>query len=352
MNHEELQDLRLKLNDLDKDICSMLHFRMVISEEIFRIKKKNEIPFEDLQREDEILDAVKEQTQNPVLKEKVKQIFQILMDSSKINGYLRTVHDLPYRKVGIAGWGLIGGSLAKWTKAKDKLVRLYALDNSSIDLELAKNEGYVEELCFNTHDFVDEIDFMIIALPLSEIIPFAKSASEAAKKRSKKLVVMDVGSVKKEITEAFERLTHPLIEFVSTHPMAGSEKLGFASSDATLFYKAPWILIPHSKNQPETLQIIQDVISFYGANPMVMDAETHDKKTALISHLPGDIASKYIRFVEENDAESSMLSGPGYRSFTRIGNSNPRLRKDIADFNKEWLQYYKERWNKFEKGSK
>ncbi len=352
MSDKDLQDLRFKLDDLDKDICEMLHFRMVISEEIHKYKKKIGLPIEDLPREEEILEIVKKRSKNPILAEKIKPIFQLLMDSAKMNGYLKTVHDFPFKKIGILGWGLMGGSFAKWIKAKNKNVKIYALDRPCIDLEIAKEEGYVEELCFSLEDLVEETDFIVLATPLNSIISTAEVISQAAKKRNNQLVVIDLGSVKKEITESFERLTHPLVEFVSTHPMAGSEKQGFANSDATLYYRAPWFIVSHAKNTSGNLEKVRSVISFFGSKPVEITADIHDKKTALVSHFPGKISACFLEFVKENDHESIEVSGPGFKSFTRIGISNPNLRKDIAEYNKDWLDYYFEKWLKFEKGSK
>lgn len=352
MSNEDLQDLRSKLDDLDQDICEMLHFRMVISEEIHKHKKRVGLPIEDLGREEEVLEIVKKRCKNPILAEKIKPIFQMLMDSAKINGFIKTVHEFPYKKVGILGWGVMGGSFAKWIKAKNRNVKLLALDRPCMDLEHAKEAGYVEELCFTLEDLVEESDLIILATPLNSIISTAELISQAAKKRRNPLVVIDLGSVKKEITESFQKLTHPLVEFISTHPMAGSEKHGFSNSDGTLYYKAPWFIIPHSKNTQGNLEKVKSVISFFGSSAIEIDADTHDRKTALVSHFPGTISSRFLQFVKENDVESLEITGPGFKSFTRIGLSNPNLRKDIAEYNKVWLDYYFDKWLKFEKGSK
>ncbi len=346
--NEDLESLRTKLDELDKDIVGMLNFRMFMAEEISKVKHKEGLPLEDVKREGQVLEKVKEVCPNPILREVIQPIFQILMDCAKINGHLKVIYDFPFKRVAILGWGLIGGSLGKIIHCKNRKTRISALDRACTDLAHAKAELLIDDIYFSLQDMVEEVDLIILATPLHEIIPIAKQISKAASSRSRPLIVMDVGSVKTEITATFEKLSHAKVEFIATHPMAGSEKQGYAYSDATLFYQAPWILTPHAKNLESTLEIIKKVIIFLGAEPIGMEATLHDKQTALISHLPGKLSAAFLKFVEKTDKSSLDIAGPGFKSFTRLAHSNPTMRQDISHANKAWMAHFLDEWKQFE----
>ena len=104
-----------------------------------------------------------------------------------------------------------------------------------------------------------------------------------------------MGSVKSAVFPAFEALTTENLEFLSTHPMAGKEKWGFASSDADLFHECCWILSPHGKNQSNTFKTMHDLIEFLGAKATVIDPKKHDEQTALISHLPALLSRSLLK---------------------------------------------------------
>jgi prephenate dehydrogenase len=78
-----------------------------------------------------------------------------------------------------------------------------------------------------------------------------------------------------------------------------------------------------------------------------MDPALHDQEVALVSHIPGLLSADYLNFVEETDAHSLSIAGPGFRSFTRLAHANPALRRDIKEANARWISHYLERWRAF-----
>lgn len=171
----------------------------------------------------------------------------------------------------------------------------------------------------------NEVDLLIIASPLSTIIPIAKKI-----KTDHPLLVIDVGSVKGSIVKEFEKLTKDSIEFLSTHPMAGTEKTGFDASSPDLFQDAPWIITPHKKNKAKIETFIREL----GAKPIRMSAKEHDEKAALISHLPIILSKALWDFVQKKDPKSIQIAGPSFKSMTRPAHGNEKLHNDILKFNK------------------
>lgn len=244
---------------------------------------------------------------------------------------------MAFQKVGIIGLGLIGGSIA--LRLKQKGYTLYSLKSKSPDLKKAKK--VLTKVYSDIDALANASDLLIIATPLSSILPIARTIHV-----KKKLLVIDVGSVKAMIAKEFETLSTGPVEFLATHPIAGTEKQGFESANPNLFEGAFWAIVPHKKNRAK----IKQWIRLFGAKPIVLTAKEHDKKMALISHLPALISEALLTFAQKKDPESLKLSGPGFRSMTRLARGNRQLldemkalnQKNLRPLYKEWLQFLKD----------
>ncbi|MBI5346489.1 MAG: prephenate dehydrogenase/arogenate dehydrogenase family protein [Chlamydiae bacterium] len=218
-----------------------------------------------------------------------------------------------FKKILIIGLGLMGGSIEKCLKEK------------GIEVTLDEKEN---------------VDLAVIATPLSTIIPIAK--------KIKAPLVIDIGSLKADITKAFEEMTSKNFEFVATHPMAGSEKQGYENSQADLFIGASWVITPHKKNSDKNLKKVEHFIELLGAKPLFMDPKIHDRRVALISQLPFTLSKMLFDFVNEKDPESLSMAGPGFKSMTRLKDDNPKMRKEMTllnekafkEFLKEFYEYF------------
>jgi prephenate dehydrogenase len=62
---------------------------------------------------------------------------------------------------------------------------------------------------------------------------------------------------------------------------------------------------------------MRDIVSSFGANPVVMTAEDHDAAVARVSHLPHVLAAALMRLADEDPATLG-LAGGGFRDLTRI----------------------------------
>ncbi len=206
-----------------------------------------------------------------------------------------------FKKVCVIGLGLMGGSLFK------------ALQERGIEI--------VED---------GEAELTIIATPLSAIVATAS--------KLKAPLVIDIGSIKGEIVKEFEKLTSDTQEFIATHPMAGSEKSGYAHSRSDLFHAAPWIITLHRKNSAEGLNKIKALITLLGAKALVMDANVHDERVALISQLPHRLSVMLFEFVKQSDPEALEMAGPGFKSMTRLAEDNLQMREEMRQMNENAFQ--------------
>lgn len=243
---------------------------------------------------------------------------------------------LPH-KIGIIGLGLIGGSIAKTLKKNvGQKIQIASVKRECADLEMAIHEKVVDKVFSTWEELIAWSDLIILASPLSTLSHYTKEIAERCPKE-KKLLVIDVSSVKKAVISSFETHTTQNLEFLSTHPMAGREQWGFAHSDSSLFQDCCWILSPHAKNTKAGFDLVSQLIVTLGGRPMVLSPQKHDEQVALISHLPALLSRLLLEFVEKTNPEALQLAGPGFRSMTRLARDNPQLHREIAAFNCEEL---------------
>lgn len=326
-----LETLRAEMDQIDQQIVQLLNQRMSVAQQVAKCKDSSGSGLADLNREHEILKEVWEQSQDVVLKDQIVKIYQEIMDCSKLARRFQQTPEMTFQKIGIIGCGLIGGSIAKALRAKDAKTQLYLADKTdSIALVLKHAE------------------VVIIATPISEVIPIAEKIKASLSERGgSPLLVLDVASVKSAIVARFAELSSPLVEFVATHPMAGSEKNGEKWSRATLFIGAPWIIVPHANNTQEHLARAAQWIEYLGATAQFLTKEEHDFKAGLISHMPRLLAQALWDFVQLKDAASLEMAGPGFRSMTRLANQHPQLYREIMQYNESNIQKLWEEWTQF-----
>ena len=83
---------------------------------------------------------------------------------------------------------------------------------------------------------------------------------------------------------------------------------------------------------------LQRVVSELGARPQAVEAETHDRLMATVSHLPHVIANVLVsQAVAELGRDSERLPevGPSLRDTTRVAGANPAIWSDIFASNRE-----------------
>lgn len=344
-----LEELRAELDAFDTALVSLLDKRLQIVDQIAEWKRGHHHLIEDPEREHKVLAHVKEAATHLVLKEMIEEIYQPIIKCCKVSQMLSCTSASPFAKIGIIGLGLIGGSIIKTIKAKAPHIEISSLLYDSPDLEPARASHLVDRWEKELDQLCKHADLIILAVPPKDVTAYASKIGKMAFQDSS-LIVIDVAGVKGSIVRMFERFASPILEFVGTHPMSGKETSGFSHSSSILFAGAPWIITPHAKNTSEALDQVSHFLAFLGANPIRLDAETHDECAALVSQLPGLISEKLYQFVKQSREESLSLAGPGFKSMTRLAHDNPDLRQEVIRENqsmqgllKKWIAFLQEK---------
>ena len=237
---------------------------------------------------------------------------------------------LGIHKVGIVGLGLIGGSLAKAIHGRTGIKEIVAIDKDEASLKMAKEEGVITESSCDDIHILSGCDVVILCAPVDVI----KNMQDDLAKVDIGMIT-DVGSVKQPVMDAIR-----LPNFVGGHPMAGSERYGYACSNGSLFENALYVIcLPeYSKVSANMLQSFEELIRAIGAIPMRMTAKEHDERVAAVSHLPHIVASSLsLLMANRDDGALSRMAAGGFRDITRIASSNSKLWAGITSNSREAL---------------
>jgi prephenate dehydrogenase len=126
--------------------------------------------------------------------------------------------------------------------------------------------------------------------------------------------------------------------FIGGHPLAGAETSGVENARADLFEGARWYLTPTEKTGGLLYDRLQRAIAELGARPQAIEAETHDRLMATVSHLPHVLANVLVAQAAaalSEEAERLPEVGPSFRDATRVAGANPAIWGDIFAGNRE-----------------
>jgi prephenate dehydrogenase len=239
------------------------------------------------------------------------------------------------RRLSIVGLGLLGGSVAKATRAASLAREIIGVGRNPLSLEPALREGAVDRVTTDLAQGVAGADMIVLATPVATLesqLPAVWPVAEST------ALLTDVGSTKAAIVRAAEALglSRPL-SFVGSHPMAGSNLSGFAVSRADLFHGATVILTPTDRTPLEAAKRVTEFWEAIGGCVTVMDPETHDRAVAAISHLPHLVVDALVAAVLDMDPRFLDVAARGFKDSTRIAASDPVVWREIFQQNREAL---------------
>jgi prephenate dehydrogenase len=146
-----------------------------------------------------------------------------------------------------------------------------------------------------------------------------------------------VGSTKRGIVAVAERLAPGRrdVQFVGSHPMAGSEKAGYAVSRVDLFQGATVVVTPGESSTPAAVKSVSELWSAVGARVVTLEPEAHDRAVAAISHLPHVVAWALVDAVARFEPDAFDVAARGFKDTTRIAASDPDVWREILLANRD-----------------
>ncbi len=228
--------------------------------------------------------------------------------------------------IGLIGVGLIGGSIGM--AARERLgARVRGFDPGPG----AAGHGAVDEESASVAEALDGADAAFVAVPVGALRGVVEEVLAAAPPTC---VVSDAGSTKRPL----EGVDDP--RFIGGHPLAGAETAGVEHARADLFDGATWYLTPTPRTEGVLYDRLQGIVRGIGARPQALDAHTHDRLMATVSHLPHVLANVLVaqaaRALDE-EGEALPATGPSFRDATRVAGAPTAVWRDIYTSNADAL---------------
>jgi prephenate dehydrogenase len=220
-------------------------------------------------------------------------------------------------KIGVAGLGLIGGSLALALRARHEVVGYDADERARA---AAKADGLA--IVASLGDLLPA-EAVLVATPISAIVPTLERLAES----SDGAVLIDTGSLKGMVAAYAERSPRTA-RIVGGHPMAGTTSSGFSAADAELFRERTFLLVPTERSDPRAMAIAGKIARDAGAHVTVCSAQVHDRAMARL--VSGPLATAAALAVVGAQAEPLLgAAGPGFRDSTRLAETPADLATEL-----------------------
>jgi len=232
------------------------------------------------------------------------------------------------RKIGIVGPGLLGGSIGLALKSRGVSARIVGIGHRKSSLDRAVEIGAIDEGSEDLGSLAGA-ELVILATPLSLI---KQSIDALGGILSPGTVVTDVGSTKRTICRWSQKLKRRKIEFVGSHPIAGSEKRGVDFARVDLFTNANCFITPQASNSEGAVGLVRELWTLVGMRVIEMSAGSHDALLAAVSHLPHMAAAGLVNVC---DPEQLKYTGTGFIDTTRIASGDVNLWCDIVMSNSD-----------------
>jgi len=233
------------------------------------------------------------------------------------------------QKIGIIGLGLMGGSLSIALQKTSKNYHFIGLDHNERHRTQALSLGLVDEIV-HTLDEISHCDIIFLTIPVDSIISIAKEI----KSLDPKCTMIDLGSTKEKISLSIPKEIRA--NFVTAHPMTGTEKFGPTAAVEDLYTDKVVVLCDMEKSGVYQQEVAKNLFSDIGMTLVFMDAQEHDRHAAFISHMPHALSYTLANSVMKQEAAESIiaLAGGGFKDMSRIAKSSPNMWEDIFRQNK------------------
>jgi prephenate dehydrogenase len=235
-----------------------------------------------------------------------------------------------WKKITIAGVGLLGGSLGLALRERRLAREVTGFVRRASSVQECERLGAVDHATLDLKQAVAGAGLVVLCTPVGQMRSLAEEMLPALEPGT---VVTDVGSVKGVAVRDLETLLAKAgAHYVGSHPMAGAERMGVAASRADLFVDALCVVTPTPKSDLAAVRRVGGLWKSVGARLIELSPETHDELVARASHLPQAVAAVLAHLVlaPHQPRKVRDLCAGGFRDTTRIASGSPEMWRDIA----------------------
>lgn len=232
----------------------------------------------------------------------------------------------------VIGVGLIGGSLCLDIKKIYPKVKVYGIDTSIENLDMAIKLNLIDYK--SSLDVLYKADLVLISTPVDVA---NKIIIDVLNNINSKSLVIDFGSTKTNICSTVDNHKKRR-NYLASHPIAGTEFSGPNAAFSGLFNNKTMILCDTEKTDPNLLATAETIFRTMDMNIRYMDSFSHDKHIAYVSHLShisSFMLGKTVMDKEKNENNIFDMAGSGFESTVRLAKSSPEMWTPILELNKE-----------------
>jgi len=221
----------------------------------------------------------------------------------------------------IVGLGLIGSSIGLALRRHGPFDRLLGLDADQSVAERALGLGAVDGIVTSLEMGAKQASAVVVCTPTNLIPELIDRCGLLVRPGT---VILDVGSTKKTIVEAMNRLPRS-VGAVGTHPIAGSDRSGPGAARSDLFAGHRWILTQTDRTDGPTRELAEALIRATGAEPEWMGAATHDSGTVATIQLSYLLSAALASHLGRDAGPEKALVGSGARGMLRLARGEPTV---------------------------
>ena len=230
----------------------------------------------------------------------------------------------------IIGCGLLGSSLLRRIHKRKIAKKIFIYEKSKSNILKIKKLKLPGIVINKLNKGVINSDLIILCTPMSEYKSLILKINSLI---SSKTLITDIGSSKIETSKLIKKFLKKNIQWIQSHPIAGSEVSGPEHGKENMFQDRWCILIKEKNTKKSHLNILNNFWKKMGSKVTVMTTEKHDKIFSITSHLPHLIAYNLVKsaqdFEKKQNYDLIKFSAGGLRDFSRIAASNEIMWRDI-----------------------
>jgi len=235
-----------------------------------------------------------------------------------------------FKKILIIGCGLIGSSILRAIHSKKLSKKTFVLEKSKSNISKIKKIKSNCKFIKSINSEISDVDLVIICTPMSQ---YKKIIEKLNKSLKVSCLITDVGSTKQNIIKLKNKILNKKFNWISSHPIAGSEVSGPEYGSKNLFLNKWCVIIKEKKQNLKKTNLLKKFWKKIGSKVVLMNPVNHDKIFSITSHLPHLIAYNLIKTAQDSQKIQRknliQYSAGGLRDFSRIAASNEVMWRDI-----------------------
>jgi chorismate mutase/prephenate dehydrogenase len=321
-----LQDLRKRLNELDRQLIELIAERQAVVEQVGEFKRTEGQVTRDYQREKQVLDGARGSASElgiePDIAEQVMRLLIQTSLTSQEHARLRAEGRGDGQKAMVIGGG---GKMGRWFAD--------FLDSQGYDITVADPINRVDEYDYaaDWQDAGDDFAVTVVAAPLQ----VSAEILSAMATRSHSGLIFDIGSLKTPLVPALSELANAGMQITSIHPMFGPD-VELLSDKHVLFLDT---------GVPEATRAARALFDSTMARQTEMSLTEHDRLISYVLGLSHAINIAFFSVLAESGEAVPRLADLSSTTFdaqleiaSRVVQEHPQLYFEIQSLNEFGLE--------------